>query len=163
MEVILKSTGSIVTGNVNDGDYNKFLTALQNYDPLLYLKWNPKKKSGNGCWEIRRKSATLHKVFVATIDNIPIYELKAEEIDHINHVLDIDCISERYLNRIYEMDTSKVHNWVDKTEYEAKRAREKLEKDNREELRYQIKSDIKQFATLFEEMQRGYNPFIKNK
>lgn len=45
----------LVKGHVLDVAQAPLLAALRSYDPQLYVKWNPKKKGGIGCWELRRK------------------------------------------------------------------------------------------------------------
>ena len=47
--------GKISQGHVLDVAKGPFERALKDYDPLLYVRWNPKKVRGHGCWEIRRK------------------------------------------------------------------------------------------------------------
>src|ERR1044071_7768295 len=47
--------GKIVTGNVLDCGKQALERKLREYDNQLYVKWNPKKLKGHGCWELRRR------------------------------------------------------------------------------------------------------------
>ncbi len=45
----------LVQGHVLDVAQAPLVAALRRFDPLLYVKWNAKKRSGRGLWELRRK------------------------------------------------------------------------------------------------------------
>jgi hypothetical protein len=151
--------GRVTKGNVNDCRKSTLERLLKNYDPLLYIKWNPEKRNGIGVWEIRRRPTKKEEYYRGVwIDGTPVYELDYHENDLVNHVLDIPYLTERVLTKLYEMDTYRVDKWVDKFDYEQERSQDKLEAQNREELAYQLRHHRKEIEILRESVRDGYNP-----
>jgi hypothetical protein len=73
--------GSVSIGHVLDCNKKAFEAALTAYDPLLYVKWNPKKMRGHGVWEIRRKPEFYSAVDVAELPDCFVVKLGLYEND----------------------------------------------------------------------------------
>lgn len=150
--------GRIIKGNVNDCNPKTLERALQNYDKQLYLKWNPEKNYGYGIWEIRRRPDSKSHVYKGVyLDGSPLYQLEYRELDLVNHVIDLNTLTIRVLDRLYEMDTTRTKHWVDNLEYNEERSQVELENKAREDLRYAIRQEKKAFETMYEAARSGKN------
>lgn len=97
--------GKVAIGHVLDVNKRRFEKALRDYDPMLYVKWNPKKLHGHGVWEIRRKPEFLTAVDVAEVGDDYIIKLDLYENDLVHHVLDCAFLNYDQIRKLQEMDT----------------------------------------------------------
>lgn len=115
-----KPTGFLVEGHIFDVDKESFTAALHEIDPLLYVKWNPYKCKGYGCWEIRRKPAQpilVDTTNVAT-DHLLIFDTQENSVVH--HVLDCAFLNYDQIRKVKSMDTAgqDFGAWLDNKEAE---------------------------------------------
>lgn len=149
-------TGKLIVGTVHDCNKKDLERMLKQYDRMLYLRWNPTKNNGVGCWELRRMPEKLTAVPRWQIGDQIVFDLQRVETDMVNHVMDMPCLSYRVLDRLREMDTWQQHgSFVDNLEYRENKAREKALEKNREDLRYAVKQYRRAFADLKEEARSG--------
>lgn len=154
-----KDYGKIFIGSVYDSSKRKIEHALRKYDRQLYIKWNPKKKSGLGCWEVRRKPENLTKCYGADYQGTHIYMLEYLETDIIHHVMDVDVLSYSLVDRIKASDTWTNKNWVQDWEDSNERNIIRQEKANKQELMYEIKNIHKDAHKWLQEAAiAGINP-----
>lgn len=151
-------TGKIVRGHVLDCNKKYLERALKDYDSQLYLEWNPKKANGMGMWELWRTPNTKTAVPRWEIGNQIVFDLQYVPNDLIHHVMDLPVLNYNCLNRLKEMDTWGIKDWVNDLEYREAAAKEKEFKNNREDLTYAIKQYRRAFADLREEIRSGRNP-----
>lgn len=97
--------GSVSQGHVLDCNRKSFEKALQAYDPQLYIKWNPKKMRGHGCWEIRRKPEFYSAVDVGELPDCYIVKLGHHEVEIIHCIMDCAFLNYDQLRKLQEMDT----------------------------------------------------------
>lgn len=151
MKLWLGPTGRLSAGHVLDVARVPFQRALRDYDSQLYVRWNPAKLRGWGCWEIRRQPAEKSVVETATYKGQTIVRLEYLENDLVHHVLDCAFLNYDQLRKLKDMDTykySSVSAWQDAQESIAKDRKAAQALKARSELKYlskQIKSEMKDF------------------
>lgn len=150
--------GYLIKGHVFDTNKKRLEQRLQNMDSRLYIEWNPRKNAGNGIWEIRRRPAFKEPVYKCHYQGHAIYQMQYCEDDMVNHVLDVPYLTERILPKLYEMDTYRIKNWLDVWEQGQQDSQNKIDEKNREELRYNLKSNRKYLQILRDAALAGYNP-----
>lgn len=155
----ISKLGKVVEGHVLDVNKKHFLEKLQQYDPLLYVKWNSEKNQGNGCWEIRRRPSKLTPIYEGEWQGQKLFRLEYVEQDLIHHVLDVQFLNYNVLNKLKEMDTWTSKTWVEDLDYEAERLKDKQETREREHWRSVIRDNRKYFKDLQEQVKSGYDPF----
>ncbi len=151
-------TGNVVTGHVLDVSKEYLLEKLRDYDPLLYVKWNPKKNAGNGLWELRRRPEKKSAVLKTECKGFKLYELEYVEIGLVNHVLDTQFLTYDVLNRLREMDTWNKDHWIHDIDYHEAKAAEKIESEAKKELAYNVKQHKREFNDFREYVLSGHNP-----
>lgn len=151
-------SGNIVKGHVLDCDKGALERALKFYDKQLYLKWNPQKRGGYGCWEIRRKPEELTPVYKGDLNDQPLYVMEPKELDLVHHVLDLPFLSFKALDKIKQMDAWNDKYWVKNFEYNERQVVDEQNRKAREEMRYNIKQHKKQWLDLMELVSQGHNP-----
>ena len=111
-------TGHLITGTVLDVGMGPFEQALKDHDSQLYVKWNPYKLYGWGCYEIRRRPNEKAVVDAVKIGNMTISRLEYCENDLIHHVLDCAFLNYDQIRKIKTMDTAGTQQqyFVDKME-----------------------------------------------
>lgn len=149
--------GNIVQGDILDVNKKAFERVLRDYDSLLYVKWNPTKLKGFGCWEIRRRPATKSAVYAGTHNDVNFFEIKHVEYDMIHHVLDVAFLNYDAINKLKRMDTFATSNWIDGFESREKEAKAIYDKKLKEDLKYSIKQIKTQAAGLREAVLSGTN------
>jgi hypothetical protein len=153
--------GQVCTGNVLDVGKGPFERALKDYDSLLYVKWNPKKLRGHGCWEIRRRPEMKSVVEVVPFQGNTLVRIEYVEYDVVNHVLDCAFLNYDQLRKLKEMDLFTKHNLkylVDNIESSEAAHREAIDKKRLEErkmLSKEFKREIRDFKDL---VASGHNP-----
>ena len=156
--------GKIIEGSVLDCRRGPIEAALKRYDSQLYLKWNPKKKDGQGCWEVRRRPTRMMAVFEGFIPDaegkhtIALYVMEHVESAMVHHILDADVLDWRIPERIKEMDTWGNKNWVADMEHKGEQWLVEQEKKNLEEFKYSVKQHKREFSEWADLVARGQNP-----
>lgn len=157
MHITVGPVGNIVQGDVLDVNKSSLERALKDYDHLLYLKWNPTKMRGHGCWEVRRKPTEKIAVYHGEIDGLPLYSLESHEIDLVNHVMDSAFLNYNILLKLNITDTFKVKNYVDELEKHEAQVKAEKERKAKAELAYGLKQIKSQAAGLRELALSGAN------
>jgi hypothetical protein len=150
-------TGKLITGSVFDGNKARIERQLKFYDKQLYIKWNPKKRGGWGCWEVRRKPEFLSSVYQGTLNGTAYYTAEYKETDIVHHVLDVPVLTDKLLGKIKSMDTWNHKDWVGHMEYEGAKYKERIEAGAREELKYEITQHKREWRELASLVQQGAN------
>lgn len=151
--------GKVIVGHTLDCKREPIEQWLRAYDEQLYLKWNPNKNAGKGLWEVRRRPTKKSQVYHGEIaPDVALIECRYIENDMIHHVLDAEVLDWRIPQRIRDMDTRGIVDWVGHMEYEGARVMEKQEKNIRAEMKYNIKQHRKVLRTWMEDVARGQNP-----
>jgi hypothetical protein len=158
LHITVGPTGNTVTGNVFDVNPKSFEKLLKDYDELLYIKWNPKKKDGMGCWEIRRRPDRKTAVHAGTYQGQDIYELKYVEYKLIHHVLDVPSLGYDTLAYLKSIDTFNEKDWVGNFNYTSDRKIAEAKAKANAELRYNISQFKKEFSAWRAELASGANP-----
>lgn len=153
----LGPTGSVVQGHVLDCSKKALEEKLRDYDPLLYVRWNPRKRSGMGIWEVRRRPEKNTAVYYGELNGLPFFRMEPVEINVVSHVLDVEYLNYEILTKLKAMDTWQVDNFADQFEYEERKAVEKAESRINEELRYGIKHHKKEMRVIKDYMQSNVN------
>lgn len=151
-------TGKIVQGTVNDCNKKVFVQLLQNLDRQLYVKWNPEKLDGMGCWEIRRRPDRKTAVPKWELGDSIVFDLEYVENDLVNHVLDLPCLHYNAIEYLKSIDTWEVKNWVSDFEYREGKHLDKQKASNKNDLRYAVKHYKKAFADFQEHIRSGRSP-----
>lgn len=154
----LKGFGRVVTGSVFDCNKRGLEKSLQFYDKQLYIKWNPDKKGGKGCWEVRRRPDIYSRVYHGDWNGQKVFTSELVEIDIVHHVLDIDVLHQDVLGRIKRMDTWNARHWVDDLEYDEKKFKEKSQEKAKQELSYNIKQHKREWREFAQLVSSGVNP-----
>jgi hypothetical protein len=158
MKIKIGPTGRLVTGSVLDVSKRGLEQALRAYDELLYIKWNPKKRSGMGCWEIRRRPDKKTALYEGEYEGTHLYRVEWDELDIVHHVLDVDTLNYGVLTKIMKMDVWKYKNLVAEIDYAEKKYAEKIEKQTQEEMAYLIKQHKREIREFREMILSGHNP-----
>ncbi len=186
MNIKMGPMGKLIKGHVLDCSVKPFERALKDYWAPLYVKWNPNKLRGHGCYEIRFKPEVKtvrkaqpekrNKLGLLVREAIPgdVYEFdgftiaypKYHENDLINHVMDVPFLNYSVLEKLKKMDMwetegmgEKGKNFVKQAEYLEAKHDEQLEEKMTTELQYglkQLKPEIKAFK---EYVHRNGNPY----
>lgn len=166
-KVWLGPVGAVSQGHVLDCAKAPLEQALRDYDSLLYIRWNPRKLKGHGCWEIRRKPEvkTLKHTDLCTYRGATIAFPKYHEIDLVNHVLDVAFLNYTVLNKIKSMDAwnmkdmgDKGKNFVKQAEYLEGKYLEKVEDNALKELDYNLKQEKSRIHDFREYLLSGGDP-----
>lgn len=155
--------GRISKGHVLDCSIKPFEAKLKEYDEQLYVKWNPKKLNGWGCWEIRRRPEFKSKVDYAVFQGNTYFRTEYKEYDFIHHVLDAPYLNYRIIERLKASDTWKSSNnkaktFVNDIEYLEERKQEELKNKAIDERAYALKQQRSQIKDLMEFVSSGGNP-----
>jgi hypothetical protein len=177
-QVKIIGESKLVQGHVLDVSLRPLLAALRRYDPLLYFKWNPKKRAGQGVWELRRKPEfkSIHAARVVEtprgnvhipgdvyeFDGYTICEPKYHENHIENHVKDFDRLTYGILAWVADHDLFqygyKGKNTMSEAEYKEAKYEEKIDEDSYAEKQYMIKQHKTEFNDFREYILAGGNP-----
>lgn len=169
----------VVQGHVLDVARAPLLAALRRYDPLLYVQWNPKKRGGRGCWELRRRpefkslqesrflDTPRGRVFIpGDVYEVAEYTIcvpKYHETHFENHVKDFDYLTYEMVEWLADHDLwdygYKGKNVVKDAEYNEAKFDEKIDNDAAEERSYMIKQHRTEFNDFREYVLAGGNPY----
>lgn len=158
MKVWHAPIGKLVSGHVLDVAVKPFERALQDYDKQLYVRWNPKKLQGWGCWEVRRRPNKKSLVYRGTHGGASYYEMVYAESDLVHHVLDAAFLNYDAIRRIKEMDVWGNKNWVDALERREEEIKEQTRAKAREELKYALHHNKSVARDLYEAVRSGIHP-----
>lgn len=170
--------GKISQGHVMDVNKKAFERALKAYDKQLYVRWNPAKLKGHGCWEIRRAAdkktyrysqpPRRNKIGQLVKDGVQgdIYELdgmiiafpKYHENDVMNHVLDCAFLNYDALRKIKEMDTWNKEHWIHDIDYLERKTVQEREDKALEELKYDLRYHRTAMRDYMNMVNSGVNP-----
>ena len=151
-------TGNTIKGHVLDVAKGPFERALKDYDPQLYVTWNPSKVRNYGCWEIRRKPAEYSPVYRGTYAGFHFIELKLLELDLIHHILDCAFLNYDQIRKIKSMDTWKNPNWAKDLEYAENVQRVKTQEKLRADLMYEMREQKTAIRDYRDAILSGTNP-----
>lgn len=173
MEILVGPTGNLVRGTVFDVSKSALETELRAYDKQLFLKWNPKKRSGLGCWELHRSPDKKMAVFKGKWNGMAFFNLEYPPYDFISHVFDVPCLTYRMVELLRERDLYRIVErkpgedytvWMDRVEKEAAYRQAKFEEElNRkasEESAYTGKQYKKEIRAYREMILSGLNPAL---
>jgi len=178
-QVQIKHESKLVQGHVLDCARAPLLAALRRYDPLLYFKWNPKKRAGAGIWELRRKpefksvrqsrylDTPKGRVFVRgdvfEFEGMTISTPQYHETDLENHVKDFDRLTYGILAWVADHDLFqygfKGKNVMSEAEYREAKYEEKIDDDSYAEKQYMIKQHKTEFQDFREYILAGGSPY----
>lgn len=163
MSVRVGPVGRISKGNVLDCNPKSFERALKNYDPQLYIRWNPKKLKGHGCWEIRRRPEFNSTLDVAELGEHPVLLIGPYEIDLVHHVMDCAFLNYDQLRKLKEMDTRQygdAKQWQDLVARKTEERRELEKSQGMQRRREAIRTFRKQINAFREYILNGGNPHM---
>lgn len=156
-------TGKLIKGHVLDVAVKPFEEAIRFTlsDPYLYVRWNPKKMHGWGCWEIRRRPEFNSALDVAELDGQLIFKVGPKEYDLVHHVLDCAFLNYDAIRKLQKMDT-----WQhgDAGQYQDKidrltRNRDQRDRENRKkELAYAARHYKAEVQAFKDAIRDGVNP-----
>jgi hypothetical protein len=162
--VLMGPTGNIIKGHVLDVAVEPFVQAMRFAltDPYLYVKWNPKKLGGWGCWEIRRAPEFNSAIDVTEYNGAVIFNVGPRELDLVHHVLDCAFLNYDAIRKLKEMDTWKYGergaDWQDEVERQTRTRRERERESAKNETRAMtnyFRREIRQFKEMIKD---GVNP-----
>lgn len=156
--MIVRNLGRVVEGHVLDVNKKQFEKELKRIEERLYLKWNPVKNKGFGCWEIRIKPTKLTPVYQGSFKGSRVFTLESVENQQIHHILDVGILNYRILSRLREMDTQGKMLWIDNMDYEAEREESRYQAKVDQVRKDMIRDNRKYFKDLQEYVKSGYNP-----
>lgn len=157
MEIKLTPTGKLVQGSLFDCNKKRLERMLKDYDKQLYLKWNPKKNKGWGCWELRRRP-NQKTLITHDCGDFVIHKVAYKENDLVHHVLDLEYLSYSVLDRLREMDAWENKRLIADGDYEAERRQDREYDKYVEDRRHAIRQDKKYWKEYLELVRSGYNP-----
>lgn len=158
MSILHAPTGRLIEGHVLDCARKPFERALRDYDKQLYIRWNPKKLKGWGCWEIRRRPAHKTAIFQGEHAGVSYYRLMTIEFNDVSHILDCAFLNYDQLRKLKQMDTWGKGNFAENYE---KREAEYIAAQKakaREHLKYSIKHHGSAMRDLYEMVRSGVSP-----
>lgn len=162
-------TGNLIQGDVLDVNKKHLEEAMQAYDPLLYITWNPKKRFGWGMWEIRRLPEKKSLVYRGSLGESKVFELAYVEKGVENHVKDIPLLTYELVSWLQRNDLWKdinfeashqerVTRWIDNLEKHEEKAKADNIAKKRAEAVYRMaqeRSALRDFKTA---INSGTNP-----
>lgn len=168
----------LVPGHVLDVAAVPLVSALKRYDKQLYVKWSPKKRGGQGCWELRRqpefKSVKVGRYVdspkgrvyipgdVFEADDFTICVPKYNENQFENHVKDFDYLTYEMVEWVAKKDLwgygFKGKYAAHEAEYKEGQYLTKIEEEADSERSYMIKQHKREFNDFREYLLSGGNP-----
>lgn len=158
MNILHAPAGKLIKGHVLDVSLKPFQRALRDYDPQLYVRWNPKKLRGHGCWEIRRKPTLKTSVFMGEHAGISYYKLMQVEYNDVHHILDCAFLNYDQLRKLQQMDTWGKGNFAENYEKREAEYIAAQKQKAREHLKYALKQNGTALRDLYEMVRSGISP-----
>lgn len=158
-------TGRIIQGHVLDARRDAFERALRGYDSLLYVKWNPNKLRGWGCWEIRRRPEKNVALESVSFEGNTYTKVGPKELDIINHVLDVAFLNYTQINKIISMDSwikdgQYGKNFVRNMDSREEKFKEDIKRRDKADIAYAAKQNKKAIRDLKDMIASGVNPAL---
>lgn len=171
MQISIGPTGSVVTGHLFDCSKSALEEKLRRYDSLLYIRWNPKKRRGMGCWEVRRRPEKKTAVHKTTFQGMSFLSLEYVEQDMVHHVVDAPFLSYRIFDWLIEHDTTRIMERKEgetdeafmrrlhkEADYRHDKFAEKLNAKASEDMRYMVREHKREIKEFKEALLSGFNP-----
>jgi len=166
MKVWLSPTGNTIKGHVLDCAVGPLVERLRDYDPQLYVTWNPRKLRGWGLWEVRRRPDTKSIVETTQCDGFGIHRMEYKELNMINHVLDVPFLNYLILEKLKKMDMwnqketgYKGKDLVKTLDYNEAKHDEKIDEESSRELEYNLKQYKSEIGWFKDYVASGQNPY----
>lgn len=166
-------TGNVVRGDVLDVNKSALERVLKDYDTLLYVKWNPKKFKGWGCWEIRRHPNEKTVADFAEYADATYVKIDYVEVDLVHHVKDLAFLDYSVLTWIKNADVWKqanyggkaaqVSQWVNNLEAAEAAHKEQVMAKQRKELVYSMMQARSAIRDWKDRINSGVNPNLIGK
>lgn len=150
--------GKLIRGHVLDVSLPPFLRALKDLDLQLYVKWNPRKMRGEGCWEFRRRPALKTSVHKGNYQGNAIYQLEYVEDGMTCHIMDAAFLNYDAIRKLKTMDTWSKDHWIHQIDYLENKQKTEARQKSRDALKYAIKQHKSATQELFEMVRSGINP-----
>lgn len=162
-------TGRTIQGTVYDCNKTSVEKAIQNYDALLYIKWNPTKNYGMGCWELRRRPEQKSIIDTVEYEGTKFHVIEYKELDIVNHVFDLPVLGYHILERLRKSDVwakadydgvnqGKLTRLLDRVEETRLKVREDYTKKLEDNALYELKQDRALMNGYREAILSGQNP-----
>lgn len=162
MIVKMGPMGKLITGHVLDVAKRPLERKLQDYDKQLYLRWNPNKMRGHGCWEVRRRPEMKSVVDITPLPDGSgeIVKIDYQEIDIVNHVMDVAYLNYDILTKLQSMDTWNTNRayFVDQLESRERAHVEKKQREAKERMKYHAREYKREIRDFKEMLLSGLNP-----
>lgn len=156
--ITVSRVGNLVRGDIMDVSVKPFLRALRDLDKNLYVRWNPAKLRGHGCWEIRRLPSMKTSVYQGTHEGADFYRLGYVEYNSVHHVLDCAFLNYDVIRKLKSIDSWDVKNFADSLERREEEMREIEREKAKEALKYAIKQNKSAARDFYEMVKSGVNP-----
>jgi hypothetical protein len=156
--------GKLIEGHVLDCSKTKLTEALKRYDVQLYLKWNKRKLSGHGCWELRRRPEFKSVVESFELDGATYSRLEYREQDIVHHVKDFAFLNYKILEWVQDprndtwAQSYKAKDWSKDYEYREAKYHEAVDEKSDEERKYNIKQHRSELRSLMGYINAGGDP-----
>jgi hypothetical protein len=171
MKINIGATGNTVIGDILDVNKTALEARLRDYDPLLYLHWNPSKRRGYGCWELRRRPEKKSVVYAGSVGDAHYLKLEYVENDIESHVKDFGSLNYKILEWVKAADVwaqsnyqqgrhDQISQWItdlDRQEFEAK---QQIKDKQRQELLYSMKQQKSAIRDYKAAILSGVNPAL---
>lgn len=157
-------TGRVLRGHVLDVSLKPFEQALKDHDRQLYVRWNPLKLKGWGCWEIRRLPNQKRAVYMGSHQGAKFFKVMYVEQQDVHHVLDCAFLNYDAIRKIKEMDIFRLveqsgyGNLNDLLDAKASEAEELKKAKAVENLRLHIRDNRTAMRDIFEAVRSGTHP-----
>ena len=115
MKITLGPTGQSVVGHVLDVSKESLELKLRHYEPRLYIKWNPRKRGGWGCYELRLRPEKKYAVPYGEFMGGHLVVAEYHEIEGEAHVYDLPYLGYDLLDKVKEGDTWSIFGRPDET------------------------------------------------
>lgn len=155
-------TGSVIKGHVLDNSRVPLERKMREYDPQLYVRWNPKKLKGYGCWEVRRRPEFKRAKEVVYHKGNTLVVLDYIENGFENHLLDVAYLNYNIITELKRIDTwqesYKAKDFGHTLEYKEAKRQEELEAKAEAEKDYALKQNKTKVRDLMAFVNEGGNP-----
>lgn len=150
--------GNVSRGHVLDCSVEGITRALKDHDKQLYVKWNPKKLKGYGCWEVRRHPNFKTIRDVAVIGDSYFLQMDYVENNLVHHVLDCAFLNYDAVRYVKFIDTTNEKHLIHDLEYNEKTYNDKIQDAANKEMQYNLKQMRSLGGQLKEMVASGLNP-----
>lgn len=157
MQFEIAPTGRLVRGTIHDCNEKAFLRAIHAYDKSLYIKWNPTKRDGYGCWELWRKPTKKTLVNHGEFEGCHFFTLEYQSKSLVHHIKDLEYLSYDLVDWLKQADGWN-HKSVGKLLDDAYvNHLDKIDAKKWEEIRLYLKDHKSEMKDLYEYVRSGGN------